>query len=281
MGESQQTMYKFLVSTAATAAVLLCASVANAEILNMNATDATVGLPNPFVHLHFDEGWTKFKFGAANSTVWSKFIIKNDRAAILKVTDYYCSGDSFEVFDNGVSVGRTSQTVFDNCTSTTCDPDYAYGHKPWSSFSMSLAPGAHNITLKVLTSPYNEGFAAIRIDPLLLKCCLSMSGLTLIDTHVSYSSAEHACSAFGMKLADIDVANFNDATKVVFGCGGAYGSAYIKSYWGTSNKSGCLALYTGSSVPGGAISTPVDCTKKMPVLCQGETTSCHRHFLRA
>lgn len=268
-------------------AALCLATGAQANVQNMDAADAAPlmpappQLPNPFVHLNVSGGWTKFKFGAANTSVYSHFLIHNEHPAVLKITDYYCSGDRFMVFDNGRFIGNTSHALFDNCTTTTCDPDHAYYHEEWSHFTYALHAGPHNITLRVIDSPYHEGYAAIRVDPNYMKCCLSLHGLTLIDTRVPYSSAEHACRAHGMELADVDVYNFNDATKVVFGCGGAFSSAYIKSYWGNSYHHSCLALYTGSAAPGGAISTPVSCHEKMPVLCQGKTHSCHHQFLRA
>lgn len=268
-------MYKVL--------LLAFASLLRAEPLNSEALDAPVPLlPNPIVHLDTNAGWTKFKFGAANTTVYSQFRIHTHGPTVLKLTDYFCSGDRFMVYHNGHFVGNTTKTIFDECKSTTNDPDYAFGHEPWSKFEYALQPGHHNITLRVITSPYREGYAAIRVDQMLLKCCLSLSGLTMIDTPVPFAGAEHACRTFGMKLADVDVFNFNEATQVVFGCGGPNSAAYIKSYWGNTYDNSCLALYTGNAVPGGAISTVMNCGKKLPVLCQGETKSCRGHqFLRA
>lgn len=272
---TNRAMYKVL--------LFAFASVLRADPRNVEAVEGPApSLPNPIVHLEVGAGWTKFKFGEANTTVYSQFRIHNTRPAVLKLTDYFCSGDRFKVYQNGKYIGDTSPTVFDKCKSTTCDPDYAFYHEPWSHFQQALEPGHHNITLRVISSPYKEGYAAIRVDPMMLKCCLSHNQLTLIDTPVPYANAEHACQSFGMKLADVDVFNFNDATQVVFGCGGPSSAAYIKSYWGNTYDHSCLALYTGNAAPGGAISTVMNCNKKLPVLCQGETKSCHHHqFLRA
>jgi hypothetical protein len=274
-------MLKNIITAATFLAAALC------EVQNVNAVEevADFGRERPCHEkdgrLTVGCGWTQFKFGPVGSTVHPAYHFHSDVPTILKITDYYCTGDRFEILDNGRSIGRSSESCFDDCKTTTGNPQHAYENDQWSSFTASLTPGRHNITIKVLSSPYKEGFGAIRVDPMLYKCCLSINGLTLIDTPVSYCNAESACEAFGMKLADVDVYNFNDATKVVFGCAGAFGSAYIKSYWGDNYQNSCLALYTGSAAPGGAVSTPVSCNKTMPVLCQGATTSCFNRFLRA
>ena len=224
-------------------------------------------------------GWERFTFGNVGST--ESFCFQSKQSMTLKITDYFCTGDKFAVYDNGVHIGDTSPTHFDECKTSTGDADFAFEHGAWSSLSYALAPGHHNVTIKVLASPYKEGYGAIRVDSVYYKCCYSQGGLTLVDTPVPFCEAEAACRAFGMKLADVDVYNFNAATQVVFGCGGQFASAYIKSYWGNTYHDSCLALYTGSAAPGGSISTPVNCDKHMPVLCQGKTSSCSSHFLRA
>lgn len=272
-------MLKSIIAIAALLAGALC------EVHNVNAMEAIQGEVHPHPHkdgrLEVGCGWTQFKFGPCGSTVHPPFCFNSELPTILKITDYFCIGDRFEIYDNGVCIGKSSEACFDECKTTTGCPDFAYEHEQWSSFTASLTPGHHNITIKVLASPYKEGFGAIRVDPMLYKCCLSHSGLTLIDTPVPYHKAEAACRAFGMKLADVDVYNFNDATKVIFGCAGAFGKAYIKSYWGNNYQDSCLAVYTGSAAPGGAVSTPVNCKTALPVLCQGATHSCFDRFLRA
>ena len=223
-------------------------------------------------------GWERFTFGEVGSS--ESFCFHSKHPMVLKITDYFCSGDRFAVYDNGVFIGETGPTHWDHCKTSTCDADRAFESGSWSSLTHALHPGHHNVTVKVLLSPYSEGFGAIRVDPVYYKCCYSQSGLTLVDTPVAHCDAEAACRSFGLKLADVDVYNFNAATQVVFGCGGQFASAWIKSYWGNTYQNSCLALNTGVMAPGGSINTP-NCGSHKPVLCQGETRSCMSHFLRA
>lgn len=262
-------------------AVAFLAASASGKVVNVNAAEGIERVEPDKSTLQLGEGWRRFDFGKAGSFVSTNFIIEVSQPVILKVTDYFCAGDRFAVYDNETLLGESSKAEFDECKTTSNSPDWAYTHSDWSSFSFSLEPGFHTIIIKVLQSPYNEGYGAIRIDPLLLKCCLSMSELTLVDSPTPFASANNACESFGMKLAEVDVYNLNDATKVIFGCAGQFGSAYIKSYWGETYQSKCLALYTGSYAPGGTISSPMDCSTPMPVLCQGQTQSCSKTFLRA
>ena len=120
----------------------------------------------------------------------------------------------------------------------------------------------------------------------LKRCTMELSGLTLIKTSVPYCQAQEACRTFGMYLAEIDIANWVDATSVAFQCNGPFTSSWIRSWNGDlylSNESAggsgtvpignntakaCLTLDTGNSLPGGAVTVPASCEITYPVLCQ-------------
>lgn len=231
--------------------------------------------------LEVGEGWKSFLFGPVGSTVATTFHVHNRQYAYLKLTDYFCSGDEFDLYINGEFAGHSSRAHFDECRSKTLDPDYAYFHSAWSHFEYGLMPGAHEITIVVTRSVYGEGYAALRVDPVLTKCCKSIGDFTVIATSLPWASADFACRSFGLRLADVNVFNFNEATKEVFACAGPNSAAYIKSYWGNTYHDSCLALHVGSAAPGGSVNAEGKCSNRLPILCEGRSRSCGGHFLRS
>jgi len=75
--------------------------------------------------------------------------------------DAYVTGDVFEVFNSGVSLGKTSAApVGDSCGG---DPDDCVGTS--ASYGLfQLAPGAYSITITAVASPFNAGVAYFGID---------------------------------------------------------------------------------------------------------------------
>lgn len=83
--------------------------------------------------------------------------------ATLIVTDAFLMGDQFEIFDSGVSIGATSiPTSFGDCLD---DPDPCVADPLASHSFFLLAPGSHQITIRLLASPFNAGAAYFRIEP--------------------------------------------------------------------------------------------------------------------
>lgn len=226
------------------------------------------------VRLALDGGWYSFQFGKEGTYVDTEFCFYLHGPAILKVTDYYCSGDRFGVKDNGVWLGPTSYVPFDHCHTNTTNPTHAYHSPAFSHAAFHLAPGSHRITLKVLISPYNGGSAAIRLDSVFHKCPTLKHGLALVNTHVPFCEAAKVCHSYDMDLANLDIFNFLDATDVAFQCAGAFSQSWINSWSENSYGHSCLALSTGVSAPGGAINIPDSCNKKLPVLCQARKSPC-------
>jgi hypothetical protein len=80
----------------------------------------------------------------------------------LTVTDVWNSGDIFEVFDFGVSLGTTSSVTTGHLCGS--DPAICVLDPLMSSAVFVLGPGNHSITIKPTASPYNIGAAYFRID---------------------------------------------------------------------------------------------------------------------
>ncbi len=220
------------------------------------------------IGLLVDGGWYPFQFGGVNTTAKDAFIFKTNGPAVLKVTDNYCAGDAFYVFDNGKYIGRTNHVVANSCRTNTTNPEVAWQDPSFSHGTFTLDPGMHKIQFTVAESPFMAGGANLRVDSSLMGCPHhSPSGFHIIKSGVPFSAAEKACKSFGMELANIDIYNFLEATDLAFHCSGAFSQSWIRSYWGDTYGGSCLALSTGNMSPGGAINVPVDCNAANPVIC--------------
>ncbi|PJF18412.1 putative membrane protein [Paramicrosporidium saccamoebae] len=110
-------------------------------------------------------GWNTFAFGPAGSSVGDGYRVNSTTPVLLRITDFSCSGDQFEVFVDKVSQGNTSVPIFDNCLTYTADPNAAFfSTVGWSRAYYILPAGPHEITLKTVLSPFGEGLGAIRFD---------------------------------------------------------------------------------------------------------------------
>jgi hypothetical protein len=90
------------------------------------------------------------------------FVAPSD-GATLTVTDAFLKGDSFQVLDLGNPIGSTS-AVPTNAASCGSDPVPCLADPTVSHGVFDLGPGAHSITIKALTSPFQAGAAYFRVD---------------------------------------------------------------------------------------------------------------------
>jgi hypothetical protein len=133
--------------------------------------------------------WNEFSFGAAGSFAkgcapadpsapgcapssagnshfvgappWT-FVAPSD-GATLTVTDAFVKGDTFQVLDVGNPIGSTS-AVPTSSVSCGSDPVPCLADPTVSHGVFNLGPGAHSITIKALTSPFQTGAAYFRVD---------------------------------------------------------------------------------------------------------------------
>lgn len=81
----------------------------------------------------------------------------------LSITDDFCTGDQFRIYDWGVPIGDTSVPgVSGSCSSV--GPVAAFEDPIYSSGSFLLGPGAHSITIQVIVKPLNFGRGYIKVD---------------------------------------------------------------------------------------------------------------------
>ncbi|NIZ62277.1 hypothetical protein DL239_14980 [Sedimentitalea sp. CY04] len=92
------------------------------------------------------------------------FSVNLRSAAYLQVTDAFLSGDIFEVFSNGKSLGHTSSPVRSLVDDYIGD-DYsaAVTNASYSSGQWLLEAGTHTITGFVTSQPQMRGRAALRV----------------------------------------------------------------------------------------------------------------------
>ncbi len=85
---------------------------------------------------------------------------------LLKVTDAFCQGDAFSVFDFAALLGTTPLVPVIACGTPgqTSDPAVAVLDPTYSSAIFALAPGPHSISFSALASPFITGAAYFRVD---------------------------------------------------------------------------------------------------------------------
>ncbi len=105
-----------------------------------------------------------FVFGQAGTFSPNQFTFTASEPVMLSITDNFCKGDRFEVFDNGVSLGATSTPVneFPGCSIST-GPEDASANPDYSSGDFVLGPGFHHIRIKVVDSPWEQGRGFIEV----------------------------------------------------------------------------------------------------------------------
>jgi len=210
-------------------------------------------------------GWFEyFTFDAGDTgTPIYTFTVPAGRTATMLVTDCRETGDYFNIFDGATLLGQTTIVPFtgvnvgDDVTTCAAAPD-------WSKGSFQLGAGAHSISSVTVVTPGSDNGAFLRVD--LNPGCSFDGGLfEVFPTTYTGTQAKTACPT-GYHLADLNSANWNDATTQAFLCAGANQQVWIRS-WNTDTYGTCIVLDTGSSAPGGAV-TALGCSNLRHILCQ-------------
>ncbi len=109
-------------------------------------------------------GWLSFDWdenGASGAT----FTFTTTRPVRVSITDVLCRGDAFILRDRGRQVLKSKAVAEDGCNNSgTDDPDVAYRDTAYSHGTISLKPGAHQITIEAYVNPYGGGTGYIRFD---------------------------------------------------------------------------------------------------------------------
>lgn len=220
----------------------------------------------------------------------------------LEVTDAFCPGDRFEVIKLGkgglapTTILKTPIVPFNaqvaeeicdgfpaQCSNSTSNPEVAFNDDSWSSGKALLFAGNHTIIIKPLTSPYCSGAGFVRVrctDPPHPHphphptpkpeaiCKFSEGGFRMVMKPTMGPVAGAVCTKLGMKLAEIDNANFVASTNTAFKCSGPLSTSWIGAWNGQTwaGQEG-LGLTVSTASPGGSINVYND-GKARNVLCQ-------------
>lgn len=139
----------------------MMASVAVAAVVSVGALQQA----EASTALTLDGGWTTFSFVDVGLP-WSDsftFTVASATTAYLAVTDAFLSGDRFEFFSNGVSLGLTSAptTVGDQIGGAYST---AFADARWSSAEAAFGPGSYTITGVTVAMPGTPGDAGIQLS---------------------------------------------------------------------------------------------------------------------
>lgn len=253
-----------------------------------------VGEP-PFLVVRFAIGLMSGMFGTEGGNH------PDVRKCYLEVTDAFCPGDRFELIELGQGgIGprtilttpevpynaQVAQDICDGfpvqCANSTSNPEVAYHDPMWSSGRVLMGTGNHSVVIKSINSPYCSGAGFVRVHctghpmpppppppphPELL-CKFSEGGFRMVMKPVQGPMAGSVCQSLGMKLAEIDNANFVASTNTAFKCSGPLSTSWIGAWNGQTwaGQEG-LGLTVSTASPGGSINVYND-GKARNVLCQ-------------
>lgn len=225
------------------------------------------------------------------------------RKCYLEITDAFCPGDRFELIKLGTG-GLAPTTLLQTpvvpfnpiiareicdgfpvqCGKSTSNPEVAFNDPTWSSGRVLLSSGEYSVVVKSIASPYCSGAGFVRIrcsghpmppppppppppHPEVL-CRFSEGGFHMVMKPVQGPMAGSVCEGLGMKLAEINNANFVPSTNVAFKCSGPLSTSWIGAWNGQTwaGQEG-LGLTVSTTSPGGSINVYND-GKARNVLCQ-------------
>ncbi len=225
--------------------------------------------------------WTKFIFGNEGDFSSDRFFIDSDCSVALMITDVFCAGDEFIVYDwnRRLGVVRPEYCPYDHqgvcgfCRRPLSDPEIAWNNPRFSSEKFVLRPGLHRITIKTLKSPVGAGCGFIKLVSMRKDHqrnqhnCGCSSEFTVLQSKSVYSGASGLCELQGMKLAQITKDTFDEVSQIIYKQLGPGAKAWIASYNGDTYSGNCLSFTVGQSLPSGNINID-QCSSMNGILCQ-------------
>lgn len=113
--------------------------------------------------IQLTDAFTDFHWEGNDAMARETFSLQLDKAAQIQITDFKNRGDMFEIYDNDVLLGKTSEvdaSQDDQVYAAT--PEEALNDERYSKGTFALGQGEHRIAIKA-KSPYEAGTAAIRL----------------------------------------------------------------------------------------------------------------------
>lgn len=148
--------------------------------------------------------WTNFCYNCACKTAVPIFRVHQcDRPALLQITDFLATGDSYLAFANDQLILKTprrrSLGILVECfdpTAAMLSHDWSHGEvpiEPRTTFTLKITP--RNVT-------YETGRGAVRLLP--LNHTAINSRLFIVTNVLPYEQAADACAAFNSTLAILE-----------------------------------------------------------------------------
>jgi hypothetical protein len=110
-------------------------------------------------------GWTTVSFGGVGSNFSEEpytFTLAGN--GLLKVTDAFAIGDTFDIYDSGLGLLFSTSLPNDDGANAGNDYDFAYADTRWSSGSIELSAGSYSITAITTASPFGGGDAGLMVS---------------------------------------------------------------------------------------------------------------------
>lgn len=120
--------------------------------------------------------WSYFSFGGVGVPS-GPFTFTSPGLVQVDVTDDFCKGDEFEIFEGATSLGTTSAVTseYPGCGSAV-GAQAAFDSPLWSSGSFLLPTGAHSLDVEPTVSPWGGGGAYIRATVLQIDVVIDIKG---------------------------------------------------------------------------------------------------------
>ena len=153
------------ISAVLPALVSLASALLPRSAINNGVEEKSMLVVNADQTLILDADWTNFTFTNVDVPVSPNFnFFTSPAISGLFVTDLYCAGDTFAIYNNGTFLMETSSPLFGaDCQLRTANASLAFSQNYWSSATVPLASGfSYNITIVPTASPWSAGVAAIR-----------------------------------------------------------------------------------------------------------------------
>lgn len=131
------------------------------------------------VDLTIGGGWHEFAFSRTGDSWSNQYSFSLLSPGVLTVTDGAYAEEIFKVFSNGVSLGLTSEPVFEGSVPFTTSYDEAAGDPRWSTGVWNLAAGNYLIS-GLVTQTIWGGSGALRVDPVPAPAAVWLLGSALV-----------------------------------------------------------------------------------------------------
>jgi hypothetical protein len=117
--------------------------------------------------------WNDFYWGGPGSVASPRRIrFATEGAVVFTLTDVFCTGDRFDVYDGVELLGHTTRPASTNCNADwRGSPNKALVDPNFSHARYALAAGSHAIQIVATRSPWGGGGGSYRIDPLTKAMC--------------------------------------------------------------------------------------------------------------